>query len=195
MAKSTKKQAAALDGLSAFQRTLKSALALAEKDPDAFEGAHARMGNPITLGPRIPEAADMAADMTAKAAAAGEKWLQKVTHPKKNPIEAAKAAKGKWKNKMQDAIAKDSFAKGLDKVDEDEMYQTIRDGGAAPFTSGVTRRSAKVLRVMTELRPYQLALAETLDKMPIDTPEQREAKMIAAKRGMEEIGKKRKGIA
>jgi len=193
MAKQQPKPPAAVDSLSAFEAGLGAALDQAVKDPESLEGLHARQGNPVTLGPRIPEAADMAKDMVAKAAAAGEKWLAKVQHPKKDPITAAKAAKGKWKNKMQEAIANDSFAKGLDLINEDEMYATIAAGGAAPFTSGVNRRAAKVERVMGELRPMQIALCEQLDKMPIDTAEQREAKMIAAKRGMEAIGKKRRG--
>lgn len=193
MPKPKPKPPAAVDSLSAFEGGLDKALETAVNDPDSIEGMHAREGNPVTLGPRIPEAADMAKDMVTKAAAAGEKWLARVQHPKKDPITAAKAAAGKWKNKMQEAIANGSFEKGLDLIDEDEMYATIKAGGAAPFTSGVNRRAAKVERVMGELRPMMIALAEELDKMPIDTPEQREAKMIAAKRGMEAIGKKRRG--
>lgn len=182
-----------LECLAAFEKTLNKALDVAATDPDSLEGMHEREGNPITLGPRIPESDEMAEKMVTNAAAAGERWLANVTRPKKDPISAAKAAKGKWKQKMQEAIANDSFAKGLDLVDEDEMYETIRAGGSAPFSSGINRRAAKVKRVMGELRPHFVALAETLDKMPIDTPEQREAKMIAAKRGMEAIGKKRRG--
>lgn len=185
--------ASAPNTLADFEKSLAGKLDQAVNDPESLEGMHEREGNPVTLGPRIPEAADMAKDMVSKAAAAGDKWLQKVTHPKKDPITAAKAAKGKWKNKMEEAIREDKFGKGLDMIDEDEMYETIREGGSAPFSSGVQRRAKKVERVMGELRPLQVALAEELDKMPIDTPEQREAKMIAAKRGMEAIGKKRRG--
>lgn len=193
MAKPKPNPPAAVDSLSDFEKSLAGKLDQAVKDPNSLEGMHEREGNPVTLGPRIPEAADMAADMVAKAAASGDKWLQKTLHPKKDPITAAKAAKGKWKNKMEEAIRDDKFAKGLDMIDEDEMYKTIADGGTSPFTSGVQRRAAKVERVMGELRPLQVALCEELDKMPIDTEEQREAKMIAAKRGMQAIGKKRRG--
>ena len=193
MSKAKPKPPAAVDSLSAFEKSLAGKLDQAVNDPDSLEGMHERQGNPVTLGPRIPEAADMAADMVAKAAAAGEKWLKKVLHPKKDPITAAKAAAGKYKNKMEEALRENRFEKGLDMVNEDEMYETITAGGAAPFTSGVQRRAKKVERVMGELRPLQVALAEELDKMPIDTEEQREAKMIAAKRGMQAIGKKRRG--
>lgn len=193
MPKKKTTRSAAVDSLSAFEGGLDKALDVAVNDPDSLEGMHERQGNPVTLGPRIPEAADMAKDMVQKAAAAGEKWLEKVMHPKKDPITAAKAAKGKYKNAVETALREDRYGKGLDNINEDEMYETIQAGGSAPFTSGVQRRQKKVERVMGELRPLQVALCAELDKMPIDTPEQREAKMIAAKRGMEKIGQKRRG--
>jgi len=195
MAKVSKRQVVATAGLSAFGTMLDKALVLVEKNPDAFEGMHARQGNPITLGPRVPEAADWAEKQTTNAAAAGDRWLKGVLAPKKNPIDEAKKKKGKYRQKMEQALREDRYGKGLDLIDEDEMYATIRDGGSAPFSSGVTRRRAKVERVAATLRPMVVALTATLDAMPVDTPEQREAKMIAAKRGMEAIGKKRRGIS
>lgn len=181
--------------LSAFDAVLDKALAVAEKNPDAFEGMHARQGNPITLGPRVAEAVDWAEKQTTNAAAAGERWLANVLRPRKNPIDAAKAAAGKYKNKVEEALRENRFVRGLDAVDEDEMFATIREGGSAPFTSGVQRRTRKVARVVGQLRPMVVALAETIDKMPIDTDAQREARLLAARRGMIAIGKRRKGIS
>ena len=183
-----------LTSLAEFDKTLDKALALAEKNPEAFEGMHARQGNPISLGPRVAESDQWAAKQVANATAAGESWLRGVTSPRKNPLTEAVKAKTKWANRVQEAVRLDKFAKGVSATDEAEMYATITAGGSGPFTSGVTRRTAKVARVVADLRPRVVALATTLDQMPTDTPEQREAKMIAAKRGMEKIGRARRGI-
>ncbi len=168
--------------------------AQALKDPDSLEGAHATTeGNPVNLGPRIPEAADMAEKMVDNAAANATRWLEKVLSPKKNPVEEAKKKKGKYNAAMQQVISEDRFAKGLDKVDIDEMYAIIRERGAAAFSSGVQARKGKITRVMGELRPLLLAVAQKLDAMPTDTDPQREAKLLAARKLMIEVGKIRRG--
>jgi len=175
---------------------LDKALDVAVKDPESLPGHSATTeGNPINLGPRVAEADTWAEKQITNAVAASDRWLAGVTRPKKNPVESAIKATGKWKAKMQEALADESFAKGLGKVDIDEMYETITAGGSAPFASGIERRTAKVKRKVGVLRNLTLALTTELDKMPIDTDAQREAKMIAAKRGMQAIGKKIKGIA
>lgn len=184
-----------VDGLAAFERTLDKALALAATDPDALPGVHETQGNPMTLGPRVPEAADWADKQTANAEAASELWLKNVQRPKKNPIAAALKANTKYKAKMQESIAQDKFAKGLQKVDEDEMYAIIAARGSESFRSGVAARAVKVKRVVGDLRNRVVALTSALDAMPVDTDAQREAKMLAAKRGMQKIGKDRHGIS
>ena len=183
------------DGLAAFEATLDKALEVAERNPDALEGMHERQGNPITLGPRVAEADEWAEKQLTNAQAAGERWLANVLRPRKDPLTAALGAKGKYKNRVEESIREDRWAKGIAAVDEDEMFATITEGGAAPFVSGVQRRARKVRRVVGQLRPMVVALAETIDKMPIDTDAQREARLLAARRGMIAIGKKRKGIA
>jgi hypothetical protein len=142
----------------------------------------------------VAEASDWAAKQVANATNAGERWLAGVTKPRKNPIDAAKAATTKWANQVRAAVESGAYAAGLGKVDIDEMYHIIAAGGSSPFTSGVQRRAAKVNRVVSELRPMVAALAAELDRMPGDTDAQREARMIAAKRGMQAIGRKRKGL-
>jgi hypothetical protein len=182
------------DSLRAFAKGLDKALDVAETNPDALPGHARTVGNPITLGPRVADAEEWAAKQLTNAAAAGDRWLERVQRPRKNPVEAARAAAGKWKNKIQEAVANDAFGKGLAKVDVDEMYRTIAKRGAAAFTAGVGDREEKVKRVVGEVRDQVVALATELDKMPVDTDAQREAKMLAAKRGMQAIGKRRKGI-
>jgi hypothetical protein len=135
----------------------------------------------------------MAEKMTTNAGAAGERWLAGVTSPKKDPISQMKKAAGTWKNAMQAAISSGSWEKAVAAIDEDEMYKIIREGGAGVFTSGISRRKGKIEKAYGLLRPKLLALASVLDAMPTDTDAAREAKMIAARRGMIKIGQELKG--
>lgn len=181
-----------LASLDNFEARLAKALDRAEKDPESFEGAHEREGNPRPLAPRVPEVEDIVAKHSTRTAAAGQAWKDGVLRPKKDPIQAAIAAKGKWATKLQAAIQDDSFAKGLAAVDEEEMVRIIEATDPSVFTGGVARREGKYRAKMEKTRPMVLALAEEIDKMPQDTEAQREARMLAATRGMREIGKRLK---
>ena len=75
------------------------------------------------------------------------------------------------------------------------MYKTIEAIGQTAYEQGITAREGKIKTKIQRLQPLVAALAATLDRMPQDTDAQREAKMIAAKRGMQEIGRKLRGIA
>lgn len=181
-----------LPSLDNFEARLAKALDRAESDPDSFESAHAREGNPRTLAPRVPEVADIVAKHAERTAAAGPAWKAGVMRPKKDPIKAAIAAAGKWGTKMTEAVRDGSFAKGLAAVDEEEMIRIIEGTDESVFTGGVARRAGKYRAKMEKTRPMVLALAEEIDKMPQDTEAQREARMLAATRGMRAIGKRLK---
>jgi len=177
-------------GLAAFSATLDKAFELAEKHPELLPGHGPEEGNPITLAPRIPEAGDMADKMVANASSAGNRWLENTLRPRKDPIAGMKKAKDKYKTRMQESLTEDRWAKGVDQIDEAEMYAIISSGGAGAFTSGIERRKGKITRRLEKMRPLLLALANTLDAMQTNTDQQREQKMVAARRGMIEIGKK-----
>ena len=151
--------------------------------------------NPVTIAPRVKPPADWAEKQIKNAKAASGNWLKGVLNPRKNPVEAAIKADGKRKNKLEEAERQGKWLKSMQKVNIDEMYKTIEAGGSGQFEQGIAKREGKIKGAVEELQPMVTALAEELDKLPVDTPEQREAKMIAAKRGMEAIGKKRRGIS
>jgi len=183
-----------LPSLDAFGKSLGAALDKAESDPESVDRVHEHEGNPRNLAPRVPEAADIAAKHQERTAAAGAAWKAGVMRPKKDPIEAAKAAAGKWETKVKEAIANKSFTKGLDAVDEAEMIRILEETDASVFTEGVRRRGAKYERKVGAMRPMLVALTNELDRMPVDTEQQREAKAIASIRGMREIGRRLKGL-
>ena len=108
------------------------------------------------------------------------------------PSKAALAANDKRIDKLNQSIKDKKWEGAMAKVDEDERLVTIQAGGAEAFTKGLEKRVAKITRVITDLQPRVLALKKTLDAMPEKTDAEREAKMIAAKRGMQAIGKARR---
>lgn len=168
-----------------------------DEDPEfrhELEEGHTS-GNPMTLGPRLPSA-DEWTDLQIKGARDNAaKWLERTTRPKKNfKEEALKAtSRDRYRSSMEDVLAKDLWAGGMALVDESETIATIQAGGAGVYTSGVERRKAKIRRRVAELRESRLALCSTIDAMPVGTDSEREAKMIANKRGLQAIGLTRRG--
>jgi len=180
--------------LADFEREQARLLDLAESNPDALEGLHEHQGNPITLAPRVPETDDWVNKQISRTEAATEEWKKNVMRPKRNPLEAAKAAKGKWENAMRRAIEERRFEAGLDAVDEETMYAVIAETPSTALAEGVRRRAPKIRQKVDRLRGYLTAHLQAIDRMPVDTDQQREQKMLANLRGMKEIGRRMKGL-
>jgi len=151
--------------------------------------------NPVTVGGRVLDADEWARRQLEGSAAAGARWMYGVLHPKRNPIKAAIEANQKRKDRLAQAEKEEKWLRSMERVDVDEMYRTVEAVGETGYTSGVANRAGKIKKKVAELQPMVEALAKRLDEMPQDTDAQREAKMIAAKRGMQEIGRKRRGIS
>lgn len=151
--------------------------------------------NPVTPGSRVIDPAAWAEKQVARATAASGDWLKGVLSPRKNPIQAAIAANGKRKQRLAQAEQEERWLHSMERVDVDEMYHTIEAIGQQAYEQGIAARQGKITSKIGRLQPLVAALAAVLDKMPQDTDQQREAKMIAAKRGMQEIGKKLRGIS
>jgi len=152
-------------------------------------------GNPISLGPRLPSPETWATEQIDGAAAKAEKWLKNTTHPRKNFKEEAlrPEAQERYKNSMRKVIEEDRHAGGMELVDESETMAIIEARGSGCYSSGVRDRKAKIARRVKELHPMRLALCSEIDKMDTSTDAAREAKMITNKRGLQAIGKARRG--
>jgi hypothetical protein len=179
-----------------FGDTLAREMAKVAADPAGYvEANHPPVvGNPITLGDPVLNAEDWAKRMIDRATNAATDWLNASLKPKAVPSKAALAANTKRVNNLQKSITDKTWEGAMAKVDEDQRLKTITKRGAGAFSSGVSDRSEKIGAVVGKLQPLVLALKKTLDGMPQDTDAQREAKMIAAKRGMQAIGLKMKGL-
>ena len=179
--------------LGEFASSFQHSLALIAADPAVRESVgKAQVGNPITVE-IVPSAEKWAKKQIDRAVAAGEDWVQGMQNPSADPKAAALAAKGKWKENVTKAVANDAFAKGIAKYSVDEAIETAIKIGAAGFANGITARTGKIQRVIADLQPKVAALKRTISAMPQDTEAQREARLLAAKRGMQEIGKARQG--
>jgi len=180
--------------LDAFQKAFSQLLDDVTQNPDKYDFlTETQVGNPISLGPRVIPPEEWAAKQVARATSAASDWEKNVTRPRKNPIEAAIAADAKRKDRLAEAEKQDKWKKKMAKVDLDEMYKTIRNIGASGYSAGIQARQHKVQRVVNELQPMVAALAASIDAMPQATDADREKRLLAARRGMIEIGKKRTG--
>lgn len=174
-----------------FHALLEANMARAVEDPDYLISlTQERVGNPITLGPRVVSAEDWATDMATAAKNKAAKWLKNSIKPKKDPKERARKASKKYDNNMRAALDEKRWDAGIDAYDEGVRQVTIEAVGEGGYRAGIDAKSAKIKHKIGKLQPLVAALADTLDKMPVDTPEQRAAKMVAARDGMLAVKKK-----
>ena len=155
--------------------------------------AATRKGNPLTIGSRVLPADQIASKLVKRASDAAGDWYARVKTPKKHPIQEGIKAEGKYADKMKVVIAEGRRAKSLAKVSDEDYLAGIEAAGTAAFSSGIERKAGKVKRRFEVLQPLYVVLATAIDKMPVDTEAQREAKMRAARRGMIMVGKARRG--
>lgn len=168
-----------------FNKELEKNLKRAQEDPEYVKGLSEKVvGNPITLGPRVADPVTWADDMQTAAKNKADKWLKNSLAPKKSPKERAKKAAKKYDNNMRAALDEKRWDAGIDAYDEDLRMQTIEAVGTTGFRAGLDAKKLKIEAKIKKLQPLVAALADTLDKMPVDTAEQRGAKMLAARDGM-----------
>jgi hypothetical protein len=164
-------------------------------DPDFYAALH---GREIAPGVHIrnpgPDSAKTSAKLIARAQAAAADYVDGMQNPKRNPVEAAKRAKGKWASRVQEAITNNAYEKGVGKQDYGEAVRIATEDGGSAYAAGVSKRAAKIQRVHADLMPRLGALSQTIQAMPQDTDAQREQRLLAARRGAIAIGKARKGI-
>lgn len=185
-----KKKAGSVIDMGDFQEELAKNLERVQNDPVyAAELAADQEGNPMTLGPRVVDADAWVEDMTQAAKAKSAKWLRNSLKPRKDPKTRARLAAKKYENNMREALEEGRWVQGIDAYDEDVRQATIEAVGESGFRAGIETKKAKIAHKIRLLQPLVAALTATIDRMPVDTPEQRGAKMLAARDGMIAIKK------
>ena len=166
------------------------------RDPESyFSELEGVIGNPITLGPRVVTPEAWADDQIKAATAKGAKWLEKSLTPRKDPKAAALAAAPKYQMKMEEALRDKAWEGGIGRYDLDIRQQIIKNVGAAGFTAGLATHKPKIDAAVKDLQPRVLALAKAIDEMPVVTDADLDARMLAARHGMIDLGRARKGLA
>jgi len=182
-------------GMSDFIVKLNANLNRVATDPEYLkEVTEERQGNPITLGPLVISPEEWADKQVERASRAAAEWEKNVQRPRRDPIKAAIAAGPKRAEKLRESLDQKKWEKAMAGVDEDLMYSVIRKRGASAFRAGIEDRKEKVVARAKELQPMVATLKATIDAMPDVTDADREKRLLAARRGMIEIGKKRRGI-
>jgi hypothetical protein len=163
-------------------------------DAEFYAALHAREIAPgIHINNPGPDPAKTAAKLVARAQSATADYVDGMKNPKRNPVEAAIRAKGKWSSRVQQAITDNNYEKGVRKQDYSEAVAIATGDGGSAFAAGISKRAAKIQRVHADLMPRLGALSQAIQNMPQDTDAQREQRLLAARKGAIAIGKQRKG--
>jgi len=164
-----------------------------QNDQDFYDALH---GREIAPGVHIqnpgPDPSQMTARYLQGVGNAAERYTQGMQNPRRHPVEAAVRAKGKWAQRTQEAITNGSYEKGVRQQNYAEGVQVATADGGSAYVSGATRREGKVSRAFARLAPLQGGLSQSIQNMPQDTDTQREARLLAARKGMIAIGKQMK---
>lgn len=116
-----------------------------------------------------------------------ENYLRGIKHPKKDPIKAGIAAQGKYEAKMKDPKVLARRKSQLQKTNIDEWVAMAETLGADKIVDGVVKRRFKIERWVAKYQPMLKAHLATIDAMPDVTEADREAKMLANKRGLQKL--------
>jgi hypothetical protein len=163
-------------------------------DPEFHAALH---GREIAPGVRIqnpgPDAARMTERLLRKVSGAGQDYVTGMQNPRRDPKAAAMRAEGKWANRVQEAITRKAYGAGIRNYDVAEAVTIATSDGGSAYTAGVAKRAAKIARVHQRLAPLLGGVSQAIQAMPQDTDGQREARLIAARRAMINVGKQLKG--
>ncbi len=148
-------------------------------------------GNPITR--KVKSADRWARQQIDNAVAAADDWLDGVKNPSRNPIEAALDKEKKWEDRLTQAIKDKKWSKNLKKVTQADIIEVAEKVGSAGYSAGVSARESKIKKRVGELQPLVQEVSNAIQAMPDGTDAEREKRLLAARKLMLEVGKKRAG--
>lgn len=174
-----------------------AAIILGDLFSDSPEFYAALHGQEIAPGVHIsnpgPDPARMTRRYISGVSATPDRYVEGMQNPRRNPVEAAIRAKGKWANRVQEAIQRDSYAGGVRAQDYTEAVRIATEDGGQAFVAGATKREAKVSRVYSRLAPLLAGVSQAIQAMPQDTDAQRSQRLLKARELMKNVGLQLKG--
>jgi len=146
--------------------------------------------NPVTpgVGERVISADTWHKRWKGSGDAAADDWYERTLTPRKDPIDTAVKANEKRKDRLAAAEKAEKWVKKMKNLKKEDVFEGVIGAGVEGYKGGLDSKSAKTKRRIEALRPKVLALAEAIDKLADKTDADREKKMLAARRGMIQIG-------
>lgn len=96
-----------------------------------------------------------------------------------NPMQLAKAKLDKAKLEYNRAIDSGKMARGLDRATQQDWKDGATAAGGSAWSSGISNKAGKASRRADDFLPVTYAIADEVNRMPDDTPQQRDAKALA----------------
>lgn len=163
-------------------------------DPEFYDALH---GREIAPGVHIqnpgPDASMMSRRYQEGVGNAATRYVEGMQNPRRDPVQAALRAEGKYKTKVIEAANEGRYGVGVRNQNYAEGVQAATSDGGTAYVSGAQRRQAKVERAFNRLAPMLGGVSQAIQAMPQDTDQQREARLIATRRAMIAVGKQFRG--
>ncbi len=147
----------------------------------------------MAIRPAYPDAGTISQNWKRGVQQNGDKWIEGMRNPRKDPKQAALAAKDSWKNGVTKAVQEDAYTKGIQSSDPNEALATAELVGTAGYTSGALARGDKHARVMQKIAPMMATAVATVRALPNATDADRENRAVAMIRASRNVGKQAKG--
>lgn len=158
-----------------------------------FDALHNREIAPgVHISNPGPDATRMTERYIAGVGATANRYVEGMLAPRRNPVEAAIRAKGKWAGRVQEAIQQNAYEAGVRAQNYSEGVEIATSDGGAAWSAGATKRQSKVQRKFAQLAPLLGGVSQAIQNMAQDTDAQRAARLMKARELMINVGKQMK---
>jgi len=149
-----------------------------------------------SVGPRLPETKDWVSYYLERAVAAKDHWKYKTLHPTTDPIAAGATddAEASFKNAMDEVTKTKSRQSALKKMKFEDFGASVELTAPEDYSKAVERKVHKMTAGIEAQHALRLYAVKALDAMPTATEDQRDKKLLAAKKMNIVIGRYLKGI-
>lgn len=139
-------------------------------------------------GRKLPSGSDIVGKTLERARGATTAWEKGIQNAEGTIVSNMKAAGPRWKQAMQDAIARDAFLKGIASLTDAQVIASALKVGGNTWLNGLTNREDKLARAWQILQPKLQQHMDRIAAMPNVTDADREKRMLENLRGMRLLG-------
>lgn len=135
---------------------------------------------------------EIAEKLIRKAQAAGEDYVKGVRNPRKSPMQAAIAQKGKMVARFNEAINSGKWEDGLNSISDKEWSDITAKKGSERYAAGLAEASQKTADFFDEFMPYVEQVQAEADRMDTSTLEGAIAKSAFVQRALAKFKRTRR---